>query len=289
MVIQLNKNNQNFLVLFIYASVELFLEPLIRSLNNQSCKDFSVIIFNDGIQNVTSLFVNLDVSYQIINVSGSLKEIRMKAFKLLKESDAKTIIFQDSDDLMSNNRVEVCLNYLKSYALVCNDLDLIDTNGNLIKKNYWTCRLSNSYIFNYNFIRKFNIVGLGNTSIKKELLDYDIQFSNDNILAIDWFVFYQLLEKSRENAIFVNTCETIYRQHQSNQVGLGEFTLERLKRAVNVKTLHFVALKNIGYNDFNKELIELEKIKTEQLKSFKSDNNKSLFWWEETEINYEKN
>ena len=288
MAIQLNKTKQNFLVLFIYPGVELFLEPLILSINNQSCKEFSVLIFNDGIQNATSLFVNLDVYYQIINVSGSIREIRIKAFKLLKKSDAKTIIFQDSDDFMSNNRVEVCLNYLKSYALVCNDLDLIDTNGNLIKKNYWTSRLSSSYIFNYNFIRKFNIVGLGNTSIKKELLDYDIQFSNDNILAIDWFIFYQLLEKSRENAIFVNTCKTIYRQHESNEVGLGEFSMERLKHTINVKTLHFIALKNIGY-DLKKESIELEKIKTEQLKSLKLYNNKPLFWWEETELNYEKN
>lgn len=278
MEIQQNRIMNNVVVTFIYPNAIPFLEPFIVSLNEQTNKDFSVIIFNDGIQNATSLFENLEINHQIINVSGSIKEVRQEAFELLKKSDAETIIFQDSDDFMSNNRVEVCLNYLKNYSLICNDLDLIDTDGNLIKTGYWSDRLSNSFIFDYNFIKKFNIVGLGNTAIRKELLDNEIQFSNDAILALDWFIFYQLLEKSKEKAVFVNACKTIYRQHESNTVGLGEFSLKRLQHAINVKKAHYKALNNVGYN-FNKEIIALEKINLVA----NTNNNPFLFWWEETE------
>lgn len=104
----------NVVVTFIYPNAIPFLEPFIVSLNEQTNKDFSAIIFNDGIQNAESLFENLEINHQIINVSGSIKEVRQEAFELLKKSDAETIIFQDSDDFMSNNRVEVCLNFLKT-------------------------------------------------------------------------------------------------------------------------------------------------------------------------------
>jgi hypothetical protein len=283
---QQNKKNKNVVVLFIYPNVESYLEPLVLSLNNQTSKEYSVMIFNDGLKSAELLFENLDNNHQIINISGTIKEIRQEAFKLLKESDVGTIIFQDSDDFMSNNRVEVCLDYLKTYSLVCNDLDLIDTEGNLIREGYWTDRLSNSFIFDYNFIKKFNIVGLGNTAIRKELLDNEIQFSSDAIIALDWFIFYQLLEKSKEQGVFVNTCKTIYRQHQNNEVGLGEFSKKRLKHAINVKKAHYNALNNVGFH-FENELNELEKINTNQENFFKINNNKSLFWWEETEQNYE--
>lgn len=43
--------------------------------------------------------------------------------------------------------------FSKNYALVCNDLDLIDIDGELIKTGYWSDRLSNSFIFDYNFIK----------------------------------------------------------------------------------------------------------------------------------------
>ncbi len=283
---QQNKNNKNVVVLFIYPNVESYLGPLVLSLNNQTSKEFRVMIFNDGLKSAELLFENLDINHQIINISGTIKEIRQKAFKLLEESDAETIIFQDPDDFMSNNRVEVCLNHLKSHSLVSNDLDLIDTNGNLIREGYWTDRLPNSFIFDFNFIKRFNIVGLGNTAIRKELLDNEILFSNDAIIALDWFIFYQLLEKSKAQGVFVNTCKTIYRQHESNEVGLGKFSSERFQQALNVKTLHYRALNNLGY-DLIKESIELEKININQEIFFKINNNKSLFWWEETEQNYE--
>ncbi|WP_333601467.1 hypothetical protein, partial [Flavobacterium sp.] len=126
-------------------------------------------------------------------------------------------------------------------------------------------------------------VGLGNTAIRRELLDYEIKFTEEEPLALDWFIFYQLLKKSKEEGIFVNTCTTIYRQHFHNLAGLGEFSEKRLQHAINVKKVHYNALIAIGF-DFDTELKEVEAIEKKQRKDLKITIEQPLFWWEETEF-----
>jgi hypothetical protein len=277
----------NLLVTFIYPNAVRFLDDFIKSINLQTTKNFNVLIFNDGVLDGDFFFKKLNIDYQFIDVKGTPAEIRYEAFRFLKSSSAVKIIFQDSDDIMSANRMETCINYLDVNFLVCNDLDLIDNEGNLISVNVWSSRLKNNFLFNYNWIKKFNIVGLGNTAIRKELLNQDMQYSRREPLATDWFLFYQLLEKSKKQGIFVNSCKTLYRQHIDNIAGLGAINEKRLNQAVRVKKSHYEALIDIGY-DFKKELVEVEKIEEKQEKSIKINVKQPLFWWEETEIIYEK-
>ena len=56
----------------------------------------------------------------------------------LKKLKYNYYIFQDADDIMKNNRVKICKNFLKKYKVVINDLDIY---GKKIIKKYFSKRI----------------------------------------------------------------------------------------------------------------------------------------------------
>ena len=53
--------------------------------------------------------------------------------------------------------------------IVFNDINIVDQGGKLIIENYWADRFNSGQI-NPKEILKYNFLGLGNTSIKSEIL-----------------------------------------------------------------------------------------------------------------------
>lgn len=274
------------LVLYVYPGIEKYLEILIDSINNQTFKDFDVIIFNDNLEDVNQLFRNLQMHSTVIEVEGSINEIRFNSLKDIDTYGSEYIIFQDADDFLAENRIEANLKALEDYDLVVNDLTLVDTKSQVTEKSIWACRLGNRLVFNESFLKDKNIVGLGNTAIKKSLLnDSRLRYSKSP-LAFDWFLFYQIFDLNKLNAVFISNTSTYYRQHQENIAGIKKLDHNRLKHVLDVKIAHYTALISIGF-DFEKELDSLRSINIEildfaEIKSFKEDFN--FLWWEESNI-----
>lgn len=269
------------LVTYLYPSVLSYLPELISCIDNQTAEKFEVIFFNDGVKNLdkNSIFNRIKLPFHIYNLSGSLAEIRYRSFEILSNLDYENIIFQDADDLMTENRIERLIYYLKSHDLVVNDLDLIFEKGDVISKNFWSGRLSNETFFDSTFILDKNIVGLGNSSIKKDLLTLPFKKS-DYVIAVDWFFFYQLLKLSNAEGVFINSGRTLYRQHRMNTVGITKVNENRIEQAKRVKEIHYRELIKIGY-DFEFQLSKLLSVDT--IRTNRINNNKHHFWWEETE------
>src|SRR5690606_7399402 len=121
----------------------------------------------------------------------------------------ENIVFQDADDLMSDNRVEVSARYLKEYDIVVYELSLIDENGKLYREQVWSERLESGFSFDAKFIRKWNIVGLGNVAIRRSLLENEVAKPKSPLVAVDWFIFYQLMMKASAKAVFINECQVL--------------------------------------------------------------------------------
>ncbi len=276
----------NLIVTFIYEDVCKYLNDWVASINRQQ-GDIKVMIFSDRVEDPNQYFSELRFDYQIKNVTGSVIENRFDAIDVLKDSDADNIIFQDADDLMSDNRVETCARYLIHAELAVNDLSLMTDDGKIISERVWSGRIENGFRFDHSFIRRWNIAGLGNTSIKRSLLQQPIKRPDRELIAADWFIFYQLLQKSSAKAIFTNECQTLYRQHAANIAGINQISTEKLARAISIKKAHYTALQSIGY-DFSTEISELYKINSENGLLATYDIKQAPFWWEETEL-YEKN
>ncbi len=267
------------LVTYIYPKSMKYFDAFCQSILNQTYKDFEVIFFNDAVDQ--SIFENLPFKNRFINVEGTPLEIRFKSLELLKNLSFEKIVFLDSDDSMSDNRLDVLNSKLDSYDLVCNDLDLISENGDCLESGIWSNRLKNDFNFDYRFIKYINIVGLGNTAIQKSVLNVPILFSSKPLVA-DWFIFYQLIKNGKIICNFTSECQTFYRQHENNDVGIRAVTNERIQFSKKVSLKQFEALNEIGIDE--KDLFSF-KYKS----NYSKISNDFPFWWEEIYINDEEN
>ena len=196
------------------------------SLQNQTSDYFDVIVVNDGYENFEDIIAEYsDLNIIELKFSDTPAKNREFGITFVKESEYDILVFGDSDDYFSNNRVALSMKYLEICDIVVNDLTLFNEQGIHINK-YISNRLNDNSEIDYQFIRDKNIFGLSNTAVNVNILKR-VLFDKD-MKIVDWFLFKQLLE-SGNKAIFTNKIITFYRQHLNNTIGLtnkgGSFPL----------------------------------------------------------------
>lgn len=260
------------LVTFIYPSVRKYLPSFVDCLNQQTTQEYHLLVFNDGIETPDQWFEALRMPFKIITTkSTSPLAIRFEALNYLKETSFEKLIFQDSDDGLSTNRVELVNKWLDKYDLVVNDLDLMDSDGNMSAQKIWSNRFKLKSEFKSEDILNHNFVGLGNTGIKKIMLDYIPDKPTENLIAVDWFLFFIMLRASKKAGFRTSECTTYYRQHSENTIGVSENTkLDNIKAA---RKLHFSALNKLG--DFT-DITQYE----ENIIVPAKKNHQYPYWWE---------
>ena len=201
----------------IFPMKRQFLIDFFNSLNNQTHDNFDVVVVNDGYSN----FNEIKLKYGKLNIveleySNTPAKNREYGINYCIERKYDILIFGDSDDYFSNNRVELALEALNSNDIVVNDVSLFDNNGTY-EDMYISNRLENDSKVNFNYIKNKNIFGLSNTALKINILS-KVSFDKD-LVAVDWYLYKGLL-KNGCKAIFTNKAITYYRQHKDNTVGL---------------------------------------------------------------------
>lgn len=204
-----------------------FLGQFFSSLECQTKKEFDVVVINDGLRDFSRIKCEFS-SLRIIDLTYSNTPAKNREYGInwCVEHLYDIIIFGDSDDFFSPNRVELSIELLGSYDIVVNDLTLCDAEGDIIKEQYISHRIMNRSTIDFNFIKDKNIFGFSNTALKTKILG-KIDIPNHS-RAPDWFLFKKLL-KQGNHAVFTNECITFYRQHSNNLLGLsleeGDYTL----------------------------------------------------------------
>ena len=201
----------------IFPMKKQFLIDFFNSLNNQTYDNFDVVVANDGYSN----FNEIKLKYGKLNIvelecSNTPAKNREYGINYCIERKYDILIFGDSDDYFSNNRVELALEALNSNDIVVNDVSLFDNDGTY-EDMYISNRLENDSKVNYDYIKNKNIFGLSNTALKINILS-KVSFDKD-LVAVDWYLYKGLL-KNGCKAIFTNKAITYYRQHKDNTVGL---------------------------------------------------------------------
>ena len=201
----------------IFPMKRQFLIDFFNSLNNQTHDNFDVVVVNDGYSN----FNEIKLKYSKLNIvelycSNTPAKNREYGINYCIERKYDILIFGDSDDYFSNNRVELALEALNSNDIVVNDVSLFDNNGTY-EDMYISNRLENDSKVNFNYIKNKNIFGLSNTALKTNVLN-KVTF-DQNLIAVDWCLYKGLL-KNGCNAVFTNKAITYYRQYKNNTVGL---------------------------------------------------------------------
>jgi hypothetical protein len=275
----------------IFSNNLKYFPSFLKSLENQTNQNFKLVLINDGVIGLDKYLQKLPFEYETHFVKKLTPfEIRIYGLKQVLKLDPEFIIFADTDDHFSNNRVEILLNKLEVYPFVCNDIDLMNEKDITIVNSYWGSRFKENFEFDVHFLKDKNIIGLGNSGMQvwplKKMLKNVNQFSNGN----DWLFF-----SSAENdlkALFVSTCSTHYRQHDNNLIGKKKLEEEGLIKIIKVKINHYKALLKMGFSAFDveNELKYNEKIQKWLLNNKDNANNQlsvidtlnyNFAWWEE--------
>lgn len=229
-----------------------------NSLDNQTYKDFDLVILNDN-------FNDLNVArlkYPKINIvelefSSTPSKNREHLINYIVDNKYDILIFGDCDDYFEYNRIEKSIELLKSYSIVINDVSLVNSNQ-IIKGKYFSENISDLTEINIDFIRQKNVMGLSNTAINLSTINR-VEFDKE-LIAVDWYLFSNLLHQ-KKTAIFTNSTKTYYRQYDKNTAGLGNINLYVLKKEIEIKEKHYKLMSKID-SKYSILLQNLESFKT---------------------------
>ncbi|MBL7835043.1 MAG: hypothetical protein JNK18_13880 [Cyclobacteriaceae bacterium] len=262
-----------------------FFGQFLKSLEEQTFRDFDLLIANDG---VSDLAIHTPISFEVIRATGSPLRVRIQLMEQAVIRGYSKFVFADTDDESAPNRVEMVNELLNHYPVVCNDLDIINASGLLLQASYWKQRVPDRTLIDSLFLADKNCVGFGSVALTAMAFERTRTFKQPELPAPDWYFFYLLSVSC--SVLFTTECSTRYRQHGNNTIGVGNITPERLRVIVKAKLAHYHALSEAGYPHHQEEE------KTRLLQKLLQDNNEftnravghlktlniNYFWWEET-------
>lgn len=277
----------------IFPSNLPYFPSFLNSLENQTDPNFRLVLINDGVVNLEEHLAHTKILYEVIDIRDqklSFFENRIYGLEKVLSMQARYIVFADTDDLFSSNRIAVSVKYLQKNQFICNDISLMTHDGRLISDCFWTGRISNNSSFDCQFIRDKNLIGFGNSAMRTDNLEEMIGTLYGQSAGTDWLFFSAA--KRKMQGVFLNECETLYRQHSNNLIGKGRITGDGLIGMINSKIEHYNALQKI---DGDIEIDELLRTNKKLLSVLQSDpgyldaqvtkinsSGINFFWWEES-------
>ena len=270
----------------IFPANLVYFNDFIKSLEQQTDDDFNLLLFNDGIENLDDFLHDTRLNFEIIKIQGTIAETRTFIINYLKKTDFESVIFGDTDDFFSANRVEDSKKLLTKFDIVACDINIVNTNGEILELNYWKNREELKSEINANTIKEYNFLGLGNTALKINILPNNLVFDK-SIIAIDWYLFTVILTKEIKTFFTFNS-SVYYRQHEQNIVGRKKITFESFKKGFKVKLNHYVNLAKCykEYEELANSFLMNQHLLSEDFYKKASINNniKNPFWWEEIKL-----
>ena len=259
---------------------------MLASLNEQSDPYFDLIVFNDGLcdaSDICSQFLNRPT--KIIDIKGTIPEIRSQGLSHLKQFNYENVIFGDADDVFSNCRVEVSKKLLRNFELVVNDVDVCRLGSVKNVPKYFQKRLQSNTTYSWHAIKDYNFIGFSNSSMRISNIP-EIVFEN-NLIAVDWAFFTTVMLKGID-AYFTADTTTSYLMHCNNHYDIMSKTVEAYFYKAKVRSAHYRHLcKNgLGFEEEYEIATALckqaddEEMNCQLWDHLLSDSVEHPFWWE---------
>jgi hypothetical protein len=204
-------SKRTLLVTSFFNKNKKYINNFVKSINSQTDQNFDLLISTDNSSYKKNL-LNLKLKKKIFIIKEKKKIFKTKILliKKAKKLNYKFIVFADSDDALSKNRIKKSTNLLSRNNVVINEIKLMKEKKTLFSPIF----INKSGIDYRKLILDGNIFGFGNTSINSKILKKinlkNLEKINKNIYACDW-VFYGIIILNEKKIKFTNKCYTLYR------------------------------------------------------------------------------
>ena len=248
----------------VYPGVEAYFPEFLSTLSKQTDRNFTLFLINDGLPNIENFLKRADLDVKVKEAQESPAALRKMGIRWVQKAGAKIIVFADSDDYFSENRVEISKDMLIKYDLVFNEL-VLTGKGIADSIPMLGTYFSDGEIVFCKHIRTANCMGLSNTALRVNSIPSYFDQIPENIIAFDWALFALCLHAGARG-VFTKKTVTYYRQHGDNLASPHSFTEVQILRGVQVKCDHYQMLSR-----FYKEYVPLADMFGELLAQLQSD------------------
>ena len=269
----------------IYSDALKYLDDFIDSINEQTYKEFDVLLVNDDIDQIILQQRIKKINSKNIIIIDQTKErkspaqLRVVLLVEAKKRGYDLLVLGDCDDTFSKNRIyniEQCYSKNKEYTFYYNDL--IMQNGKMAIYGMPNLTYSIEDILQYNYL------GLSNNAINmgKISVEWIESLKECESFVFDWYFFSRLLVMNLKG-LYVKNAYTIYRIHQNNYVGLNQRSREVISKELMVKKQHYKSLMK-----YNRKINDMyEKIKDMTVEDVPLSMAKTSFWWSNIKLKEE--
>lgn len=167
---------------------EKFISQQLVSILSQLADNDEIIISDDGSKDNTINIINSFKDNRITLVVNSGNHGYTPNFmNALKNAKGDYIFLSDQDDVWLPNKVDICVEYLKTNDAVFHDAFVVDSNNNIIQDSLTYTRPSYSSLIG-------NLYKMGHlgccTAFRRKIIDYAIPFPSNYDLCShdDWLV-----------------------------------------------------------------------------------------------------
>lgn len=277
-----------------YNGMETFIDEYIECINNQTYKDFTLFIINDGFKGeLNEIEKKLTTKVIIRNASFEPYLNRIFGLEQCKNHGFELVICSDSDETMYPDRIEQNVKYFGR-----NPNALIVYNNSVYDNGVEYFDLFYKKVICLNDIIDFNVLGYGALNIKVDLVPFVQSLRNTNVLVFDWWLGLRYLLEN-DHVEVLDNARNNYRLHSDNIIGPTiKINKKSIYFSIDVKTsiynemLAYCRSNNLHkkVNLFKKKLNEIEQVirfikknsmsKYIQLVNTYFEREKKIFWFQ---------
>ena len=228
----------------VYPAVVPFFKDFLQGIESQTDSDFILCIVNDGVDGLNKKLFGHNFDVCILEASGTPAALRREGIDWVDREGLEWIVFADSDDICSSDRVARTRSLKEGVDGLFNDLTFFKgspTTGQSLLSGRFN---DGDYARSSDLING-NFLGLTNTVARTNLLKCSASQIPEDVIAFDWALFTRMV---LEGAVirYVDGSPTFYRQHSGNITGLKNISDAHVFEGACIKARHYELFKSYG-------------------------------------------
>jgi len=216
---------------------EKYIKDQLDSILVQLKADDEVIISDDSSTDKTiEIIKSLNDKRIVLYANQKFKSPIFNFENSLSYARGDYIFLSDQDDIWVANKVQVMKSFLVDFDLVLSNTDIIDANGNILKKSFYKMNGSQKGLLK-NMVKNSY---LGCTmAFNQKILQKSLPFPKD-IAMHDWWI--GLIAEIYGETYFIDEKLIHYRRHGSNASPAGEKSHYTLSKKISFR---LIMIKNL--------------------------------------------